>query len=436
MDNRPKRRAQSIQDMLDNPTAASTRRSGYTGPKTEYRSSSVSDRSTGAWSTSDISSRISTTGGSISRSAGADFRGDGSFNRLNGNAPAGGSARTSGGYSGPRNPNASGGYSGPRNPNASGGYNGPRTASASGGYKKNPSGAGRLPKELAGILDYAWIVYMVLLFACVMTAVLYYNSHHKVVNGYSFPNDMITSSGVINNIFDDYFVGGALGSGAGFAKHLPGNTAAASEPSDSVPSDSQDSTSAITDENGNPITSSAPNTTTGAAMALDTGGDYGNYTAAASHSEVLTQLQGAIASGDIGFVGRKLAYKDETTGNLYGYPQSIVEHFTEYMQNNPDKLTAFIAAVGPENYAGENEGAHIIVLPLIRFTVNMGFNNTTLSISGFSDRLLNAGDSATLCPLLPCMYTIKVSNDAGIQTSEIEANLKEGNLKINIGTKQ
>ena len=87
-----------------------------------------------------------------------------------------------------------------------------------------------------------------------------------------------------------------------------------------------------------------------------------------------------------------------------------------------------------DKYSGQNGSAFVVKLPIIKFVVNMGYDNTTVSISGFSDQLVNAGQSADIAPLLPCMYTLTISNPEWPEstTRDIEANVSEPTISINI----
>ena len=168
-------------------------------------------------------------------------------------------------------------------------------------------------------------------------------------------------------------------------------------------------------------------------MLLDQGEGASGYENAASHEELVTQLDNALASGDYSFVGMKLAYKDDY-GDLQGYPQSVVSYFTDYMAQNAEKRAEFISKIKDESYSGKNDSAFIIVLPVIRFTVNMAYDNTTVSVPGFGDQIVNSGQSAVIKPLLPCMYSVTLSNDqwSAPVTKEIETNLDELSYSLSV----
>lgn len=330
------------------------------------------------------------------------------------------------------------------------GYTGPKKAPKPTMNSSRPTGhtgtisspvthAGAIPKS-GGILDYAWIAYSAVLTIGLISAIISYLVGGVSRGGVYYPHDVFTITGVVKDIYYDYNNGG-LGSGMSRGQNASGADApdiAANQPADSTentaPAGSEVSdtdNSALLGESGS---SAAPNSTTGATMALDTGVAYGSYAMATSHEQLLEQLDTALAANDSGFVGTKLAYADAATGDLIGYPQSVVEHFTKYMADNSDKRANFLAEIKDEGeFSAKNGSAYIVKLPLLQFTINMGYDGTTISISGFADQQMDSGQSAIVSPLLPCMYTIHAETAKGSQTSEVECNMNEGNLKINIG---
>ncbi len=284
-----------------------------------------------------------------------------------------------------------------------------------------------------GILDYAWVAYSGVLALAVAVALIAYSIGGTNREGIYYPQNVPTITGVVKDIFADYRAGG-LGTkydsqGASNSNTQPGGGHGGTATADAGTADA-DTTALLGEETA----SAAPNSTTGATMALDVGSTYGNYQSATSHEELLTQLDQAMAAGDTGFVGMKLCYEDEESKSLIGYPESVVEHFTKYMADNSDKRANFLAEVKDEaTFSVKNGSAYLVKLPLLQFTINMGYDGTTISISGFADQKMDSGQSAVVSPLLPCMYTIHAQTATGEQTSEIECNMNEGNLKINIG---
>lgn len=298
--------------------------------------------------------------------------------------------------------------------------------------KKQPVGGYKAPSAARGIMDYAWIVYCVIMAICLSVSIIVYNKNVGIKPGYSYPTDIISVTGVVNSIFDDYHNGGLGSAYAASASNDMNDIKGGSAAGDSGATGEGVAAGLEGQTVTNPI-SNLPNSTTGATMALDTGEPYGDYPNATTYADVVSQIDFALTSGDSGFVGRKLAYEDESTGQLIGYPQSVVEHFTQYMSQNEGKRTIFIQEISGDSFSVKNGDALLVRLPLLKFTVNMGYDNTTLSISGFSDQVLNSNQSAVVQPLLPCMYTVSVATNGGSQTSEVEANMSEGNLQINIG---
>ena len=204
------------------------------------------------------------------------------------------------------------------------------TAGRNTGYIPNVQGNSYLAMG-SGILDYAWIVYSAVLGLCLMIAVIAYSVNGNKVSGYTYPSYIFTFNGVLNQIYDDYADGG-LGS-----RHRIDQMNHEEEDVDKT---------SLLGETQN--TSTLPNTTTGATMALDTGGTYENYESATSHSQLVEQVQKALEANDFGFIGMKFAYQDENTGDLIGYPQSVVEHFTYYMSENTGKREVFLTEIANE----------------------------------------------------------------------------------------
>lgn len=322
------------------------------------------------------------------------------------------------------------------------GYSGPKKApseSLSRSMASARANAGIAPSPVmhksGGILDYAWIAYCFVLVIALSVAMLAYAKGGSGKQIY-YPNDVFTISGVVKDIFADYRNGGL---GSGFSKRSSAPTATATTATtDSGASGTEEAAGDGETDNsallGESASATVPNSTTGATMALDTGSSYGSYASATSFEQLLEQLDQALAANDSGFVGTKLAYEDEESKTLIGYPQSVVEHFTQYMADNSDKRANFLAEIKDEaTFSAKNGSAYIVKLPLLQFTINMGYDGTTISISGFADQKMDAGQSAVVSPLLPCMYTIHAETAKGSQTSEVECNMNEGNLKINIG---
>lgn len=297
---------------------------------------------------------------------------------------------------------------------------------------KGRSGGFALPQGLAtGISGFTGYIYGGILLLCLVMALIAYGRGHHGTSGkkYSIPVDMITYTGIFRNIYEKA-ANGTLGSTQADSGVLYDDDGT------EVPA----APTAIGEEPGAGYASGAGGTSTagdgsasGATMALDSGEGTANFAQAESYKELLTQVESAIASGDTDFIGRKFAYEDED-GNLKGYPQSVIDHFVTYMSTNSDKRSALMTELESDKYQGQNEDAFVVKLPYIKFVVNMGYDNTTISLPGFSDQVVNAGQSADIAPLLPCMYTLTISNPEWSEpvTRDIEANVNEATISINI----
>ena len=287
------------------------------------------------------------------------------------------------------------------------------------------------PVRSGGFQDYAWIIFSGILAVCIIvTCVLYFTTNKKA--SYHYPLDVVTMTGVLNTIYEEQ-------AGVSAPSADTSGTAAATGQTD--PAATPDNTQTGTEAAGTDAAATGTTTmtgSTGAAMVLDSGTPTAGYTEAATYTELLSQLEGALASGDTVFVGSKLAYKDETTGALTGYPQSVVDHFTTYMAANGDKRTTFIQSIQEEaTYSGQNGTAYVAVLPIIRYTLSTAYDNTSFLLTGFAEQTLNVNQSAVISPILPCMYTLTVSNAIWAEplTQEVEAKFGE-NLKFDIGANQ
>lgn len=330
------------------------------------------------------------------------------------------------------------------------GYSGPKKSMPPVSATRSPQGSfgapikpegprshsGYAARRSGGIVDYAWAAFAGVVLICVLTATFIYGYKSSNHSGIYYPTRIPTVGGVVKEIFEEYKSGG-LGSKYAAAGGVVNDGS-------NVGSNASNAGTASTDESGDSSensmlgnsggTAAAPNSSTGATMALDTGSTYGSYKSASSYDELLEQMNTALSSNDFGYVGMKLSYEDETSGDLIGYPQSVVEHFCQYMFDNSSKREQFLSEIkDADTYMAKNGSAFIVKLPRLQFTINMGYDGTTVSVSGFSDQQMDAGQSAVVSPLLPCMYTISVSTSGGSQTSEVECDMSEGNLQINIG---
>ena len=295
-----------------------------------------------------------------------------------------------------------------------------------------------LVESLSGVNAYIFVGILVI---CLLISVIAYGTAHKGKSKvYVIPKEMVTYNGLFKDVYDNA-VQGKLSKPAGAAldedgSELPAPPKAAGEQSGETGDDAASDTGAADGSGsaaGAPGGGASEGTTSGATMVLDSGAGVDGYTQAESYNELLTQLEKAIAAGDTAFVGSKIGYADDS-GSIKGYPQSVVDHFVTYMSTNSDKRSALLSELANDKYSAQEEGVFLVKFPLIKFVVNMGYDGTTISLSGFTDQEVNAGQSADIAPLLPCMYTLTISNPAWAEpvTRDIEANVNETTISINI----
>lgn len=287
-----------------------------------------------------------------------------------------------------------------------------------------------------GPLDsYGWIIYTAILIICVTVTLIVSGVKPRGL-GYVYPMNVITISGVVNSAYEH-----RMGIKGAFDTSY--NNVASTDTDSSV-IDTGDTLSNTKD-----VEAVDPNSLTdlgsdGEAATLDDGTmEIPGVTQATSHEELVQQIQAALTAGNYSFISAKFAYEDENTGQLDAYPMSQVKHFCEYMSKNPDKITSFINNISSSEYSATNGTAYVLKLPIMKFTVKMGestdtfvLDNTVVSVSGFSDVVVNGNQNAAIYPLLPCMYTVTLTNNAWAtpsQSQEIEATLGEGNLEIKVG---
>ena len=289
--------------------------------------------------------------------------------------------------------------------------------------------------QYRGPLDtYAGAIYCGILAFCVMVTLIASGVKPRG-SGYSYPMNVVTISGVVNSAYEHRMgIKGAFG------------VSSYDAPSGDV--QAEDGTQ-MADGNYKEVDAVDPNSLTdlgseGEAATLDNGSmQIPGITPATSHSELVSQIQTALSGGNYSFISAKFGYEDETTGQLSAYPMSQIKHFCEYMSANPDKISSFVSNISSEEYSAMNGSAYILKLPVMKFTIKMGvstdtfvLDNTVVSVSGFSDVIVNGNQNAAIYPLLPCIYTVTLTNNAWAnpsQSQEIEATLGEGNLEIKVG---
>ncbi len=283
---------------------------------------------------------------------------------------------------------------------------------------------------MEGISGLSAYIFGGILIVCLIVSLVAYGKGHKGgsvrAKNVSIPTDMLTYTGIFRNAYEAAASGtlGGEGTGSGVLYNDDGTMVPA------APTAIGEETPAATDPDDYDPTAAAASDDTASSEGEASSGNYGQ---AESYKELLDQLQKAIASGDSAFVASKMAYEDEG-GNLKAFPQTVVDHFVSYMSTNTDKLSSLMTDLSSDKYSGQNDGEFIVKLPYIKFVVNMGYDNTTVAIPGFSEQVVNAGQSADIAPLMPCMYTLTISNPDwnDVVTRDIEANINESTISINI----
>lgn len=287
---------------------------------------------------------------------------------------------------------------------------------------------------LEGLSGFSPYIFGGILVLCLIVSLAAYGKDHKggaTGKRVSVPVDMLTYTGIFRNAYEAALAGNL--SDAGSDQGVLYNDDGTEVPA--APTAIGEEVPAATDTAGSDEMTASDDTglSEGSNSDASGSGSSGSYGQAESYKELLDQLEKAIASGDAAFVASKVAYEDES-GTLKAFPQTVVEHFVTYMSSNTDKLSSLMTDLGSDKYSGQNDGEFIVKLPYIKFVVNMGYDNTTVSIPGFSEQVVNAGQSADIAPLMPCMYTLTISNPDwnDVVTRDIEANINESTISINI----
>ncbi len=159
------------------------------------------------------------------------------------------------------------------------------------------------------------------------------------------------------------------------------------------------------------------------------------YPEAASHEELLTQIDSALAAGDTSFITTKFLCKNPD-GSYTGYSIEAINAFSAYMSANPDKRAEFIASVADANtYSTVNQEIYYLTLPKMVFSINIGYADTTVSITSFPDVVVDGTEVLEQGPLLPMVYKFTVSNATWKEPSsqDIDVKLDKAVIGINVG---
>lgn len=425
--NNGKRKAQSIHDMINASPgmSAGIKKSAYKGPKNAPSiNSSTSDNiigdidSSSRWGNSNVG-MPEPKKQRVKSDVPNPMRGNLFTRNRKGASPKGYIMQSGSNYSGPK-------VKRPRS-EALDEYSNDERYSSNEKYRRNTDNV-----QYSGLLDdVGYIIFTGLLAVCII-ATLVVSGLKPRKNNYSYPLNIFSMTGVINRIHES-----KMG-----ISNTKDNSALTIVESEEVSTDTD------SDSGNKKIVELASESDLNKLgdeelpSTLDDGTmQFTGYSKASTHEELVEQLDQALSAGDVDFVSAKLAYENEK-GMIASYPFSVVKHFCEYMAGNSDKRAAFITAMKKDEYAGKNGSAEVIMLPLVKFIIKLDdnsdkqyFNNTVISVSGFSEQLASANQNATIYPLLPCFYDVTMSNNAwpSSKTQQIEATLGEGNLEITVG---
>lgn len=437
--NNGKRKAQTIQDMINSPSTGirgGIGRSGYTGPK----------KGTDQAANIGGSNKFNTTSFDLSGINVNDSNSASRWGNSNEGMPVEKKPRVKSDVPNPMRGNIFKQEAQQRGMKSSiagkgSSYSGPKKSSNVSSFLANASNSmDEQPRKpyvaksyTTPIDDYGFIIFSVLLGVALFSTLLASGLKPRNTT-YTYPLNIFSMTGVINTAYEHSLGFASTSNGDSYSDGSDSSTATNSGAED----DGMRTVEAAGEGDLNVIGDDAR------PVDIDDGSKtFAGYQAAADHAELMTQLESALAANDFEFVGAKIAYEDENTGSLNGYPLSLIKHFTEYMATNSDKRSSFISTISSEEYAGTNAGACVVKLPIMKFTVKMGestetfvLDNTIVSVSGFSDVIVNGNQQAAIYPLLPCIYTVTLTNNAWptpSQSQEIEATLGEGNLEIKVG---
>lgn len=222
--------------------------------------------------------------------------------------------------------------------------------------------------------------------AIIISCVVYMLSANK--EPFEYPVNIVTINGILTDIYSP---------DTATASSLTGDMAA-TDPS-------------ITTDPAAADAAGTTGMTTGADTAALTGST-STYPEATSHEELLTQIDNALSLGDKAFITNKLLCKD-TSGNFIGYSVETIDAFVAYMSGNPDKRSAFITSVADAaTYSTVTQDIYYLSIPKIVATIEVGYADTTVSMTSFQDTIVDGVTPLELGPLLPMDYTFTISNAA------------------------
>ncbi len=256
------------------------------------------------------------------------------------------------------------------------------------------------------------LIFAGLLILAIIVAIIFYVLRSDE-EPFVYPTGVIT----INGVLTDIYAGNST-----TADSLTGDAAATMADAGATPADGTvptDGTAATPQASGD--------------LAVPTGGS-SSYPEATTHTELVTQFENALSVGDNAFVAGRLICKD-ASGNLSGYPTEAIDAFIAYLSANPDKRTAFVTAIGDEAlYSAVQDGVYYVALPKCVANIEIGYADTTVSMSTFADTVVDGVTPLERGPLLPMDYSFTISNPAWPNpvSQNIPVDLGKTNIPIKV----
>lgn len=157
-----------------------------------------------------------------------------------------------------------------------------------------------------------------------------------------------------------------------------------------------------------------------------------SFTEAANYSQLITQIQSAIETGNINFLKEKLRFKNGD--NKYdSYDDSHLGKFVEYLTANTGEKEAFINTIaGGAVYSATVDGKYIVALPIVSFAITSDMENTTITLDNFEGAVIGTKDVFTRGPLLPMEYKVTAENSGWPEKQEKKVKVDLTNAQFSV----
>ncbi len=241
-----------------------------------------------------------------------------------------------------------------------------------------------LPEGGLGLFAFGGLLTLAIIVSCVF----YMLNVNK--EPFVYPTGVVTINGVLTDIY-------AAGSAAASSLTATDVTGTTTMPDGTVDASATDP---------------AAGTVVGTGDVTALTGTTSTYPEATSHAELLTQIDNALSLGDKAFITNKLLCRD-TSGNYIGYSVEAIDAFVTYMSANADKRSTFITSVADEaTYSTVTQDVYYLTLPKISVSADIGYPDTTVSLTTFADAVADGTTPIEFGPLLPMNYTFTITNTA------------------------